>query len=169
MGYFLVAGLLYSASGSYDSSFFIVGGVYTLANCLLFVVPWFLPSDPIDTKVVLLDNENLLSEVDTEGKLNKKASWITYDSGIDLTLQNSSASYVDSADDSSDSIKSSKSSKSSQSQVTEKKKNLRNLFHRNTHLSKKAFLSGSMSNTFALSTRDLNSEALIVVDRVTIV
>ena len=169
--HFLI-GILYSMSGSYDSSFFTLGGAVALAVSLMFLVPWFLPKTTPDTKVILEKGEASSEQISEEGTLidgklpSKKGSWVTYDSGIDLTMKDNSI-YSCTTDD--EKAYSSKSSTRESSRVVASEFRIMNFLERYIRMPRRTLVPGNLVNSYAVSNLELNAEELCVVDRVTIV
>ena len=129
-----------------------------LSCCLMFLIPWFLPKKP-DIKI-LLDNE----DEDFSAKLpEKKDSWVIYDSGIDLTMKETS-SFECTIDDDGESTKS-----KSTSGDTAAEGRFSNFLERYIRSRRRTLVPGNLVNTYAVSSLELNVEQLCVVERVTIV
>ena len=159
-------------SGSYDSSFFTLGAAVALAVSLMFLVPWFLPKTPLDTNVILEKGEASSEQISEEGALipdklpSKKDSWVTYDSGIDLTMKDNS---IYSCTTDNEKEYSSKSSTRESSRVVASEYRIVNFLERYIRMPRRTLVPGNLVNSYAVSNLELNSEELIVVDRVTIV
>eukprot|EP00795_Rhopilema_esculentum_P012975 gene12975-3739_t len=111
---------------------------------------------------IIVDEETDSFQKDFEAKLpDKKDSWITYDSGIDLTLKDGS-SFTCSVED-----KSELYSQASGGDAPSEGR-IRNFFDRYFRQPRRALISGNLINSFAVSNLELNVEELLVVERVTI-
>ncbi len=129
---------------------------------MMFLVPWFIPAVVTEPKQFLLEeasdgNSSAIQTKDT----TKKDSWITYDSGIDLTVKenNSHSCTLDQA---------SNSTARSQRKATRERK-LSNLIDRYIRGQRRTLVPGSITNSFAMSRLDLNSDQVVIVEKVTIV
>ncbi len=153
-----ISGFLYTSSGSYNSSFFIGGGAVAFASCLMFLIPWFIPHNPPDD-LLLAGEENHPGSSNPSKPLDKKDSFVTCDSGIDLTLKEQSVQTC-TLDEASNAINTTR----------KKKRKLSNIFER-IRAPSKVLVPGNFSSSFAVSTLDLNSNDgdLVVVEKVSIV
>ena len=156
--FYFFLGVLYSASGSYESSFFTIGAVMAVSCCLMFLIPFSLPNHP-EVSIVIDDEMS-----DSSAKLSdKKDSWVAYDSGIDLTIKDTS-SFECTIDDDRELTK----SKSSSLEVINERRFF-NFLDRYIRTRRRTLVPGNLVNTYAVSSLELNTEQLYVVDRVTIV
>ena len=129
-----------------------------ISCCLMFLIPLFLPKRPV-VKVIADDEMS-----DSSAKLpDKKNSWVTYDSGIDLTIKDTSS--FECTIDGEGELASSKSS--SIEAVNERR--FFSFLDRYIRTRRRTLVPGNLVNTYAVSTLELNAEQLQVVDRVTIV
>eukprot|EP00794_Sanderia_malayensis_P016578 gene16578-18264_t len=180
-----LAGYLYSTSGSYNSSFFIVGGAVALSSCLMFLVPWFIPNNVSSDadQLLVADSGSMTDSANTSSIIHpshvtdtKEESWITFDSGIDITSKNNSITFSCTLDKVSSHVSaiagnsSTITSSSTRTKAPTKARKLSRIIQRYIQGPRRVLVPGSITNSFAVSRLDLsNCEQLVVVDKVSIV
>ena len=129
-----------------------------IACCLMFLIPLFLPQQ---TDVSIITGDEIC---DSSAKLpDKKDSWVVYDSGIDLTMKDTS-----SFECTIDTERERTESKSSSVEIISERRRF-NFLDRYVRTRRRTLAPGNLVNTYAVSSLELNDEQLFVVDRVTIV
>lgn len=129
-----------------------------ISCCLMFLIPFSLPKHPEVS--IIIDDETS----DSSARLpEKKDSWVAYDSGIDLTIKDTS-SFECTIDDDKELTK----SKSSSLEVISERRFF-NFLERYIGTRRRNLVPGNLVNTYAVSSLELNTEELYIVDRVTIV
>lgn len=132
----------------------------------MFLIPWFLP-ERSDVKIIM-DSDGDDSCYfngdlnDLSSKLpDKKDSWVIYDSGIDLTMKDTS-SYECTIDDEREMSRLPSRGVANENRFV-------NFLERYIRMRRRIHVPGNLVNTYAVSSLEVNAEELCVVERVTIV